>query len=353
MLVWSAVLAAALVTDTARIPPDPGVTITVDSSRKELILTAGPFDLPNMPPMDEHAMMDPGMSHDTPIQHFDWPIQGWLRGFALELRDSQGNPVPRRVLHHMIMVNFSRRMLLYSAPERLFGAGTETGDVAVPKTVGVPMEPGMELGLYVAWHNDTGKDLAGVEMTLRILWTPKNQTPPPVNSMPIYMDVNLTVGGSNTFDVPPGRSEKAHEFVLPVGGRLLGVGGHLHDYGVAVRLEDAESGKVLAEVKAARDSAGKVSKVSRKLFGVIGDGLKLKRNHRYRVVGEYDNPTGETLIRGAMAHMSGLFAPEDMGQWPRIDPSDPDYQRDLVALQVTPDGPAHHEKHGGDEHHAH
>jgi hypothetical protein len=190
-------------------------------------------------------------------------------------------------------------------------------------------------------------------MTLRILWTPKNQTPPPVNSMPIYMDVNLTVGGSNTFDVPPGRSEKAHEFVLPVGGRLLGVGGHLHDYGVAVRLEDAESGKVLAEVKAARDSAGKVSKVSRKLFGVIGDGLKLKRNHRYRVVGEYDNPTGETLIRGAMAHMSGLFAPEDMDQWPRIDPSDPDYQRDLVALQVTPDGPARHEKHGGDEHHAH
>jgi hypothetical protein len=26
------------------------------------------------------------------------------------------------------------------------------------------------------------------------------------------MDVNLTVGGSNTFDVPPGVSEKAHEF---------------------------------------------------------------------------------------------------------------------------------------------
>ncbi|HEU4524212.1 MAG TPA: hypothetical protein VFR62_04285, partial [Gemmatimonadales bacterium] len=99
MLVWSAALAAALVTDTAGIPPGREVTITVDSSRKELVLTAGPFDLPNMPPMDEHAMMDPGMSHDMPIQHFDWPIEGWLRGFALELRDGRGNPVPRRVLH--------------------------------------------------------------------------------------------------------------------------------------------------------------------------------------------------------------------------------------------------------------
>jgi hypothetical protein len=345
MLVWSAVLAAVLATDTTRMSPDPGVTITVDSSRKQLVLTAGPFDLPNMPPMDEHAMMDRSMAHDMPIEHFDWPIEGWLRGFELELRDGQGNPVPRRVIHHMIMVNFSRRMLLYPAPERLFGAGTETGDIRVPKTIGVPMKPGMDLGLYVAWHNDTGKDLRGVEMTLRVLWTPKNQNPRPVNSMPIYMDVNLTVGGSNTFDVPPGKSEKAHEFVLPVSGRLLGVGGHLHDYGVRVRLEDAESGKVLAEVKATRDSAGKLIKVSRQLFGVTGDGLKLKGNHRYRVVGEYDNPTGQTLIRGAMAHMSGLFAPDDMSQWPKIDASDPDYQRDLVSLQVK--GTGEDETHGG------
>ena len=336
MLVWSALLAAVLATDTTKISPDPRVTIAVDSSRKELVLRAGPFDLPNMPPMDHRAMMmDRSVAHDTPIQHFAWPLQGWLRGFELELKDGQGNPVPRRVVHHMIMVNFSRRMLLYSAPERLFGAGTETADVKVPKTIGVPMEPGMDLGLYVAWHNDTGKDLQGVQMTLRMLWTPRNQNPQPVNAMPIYMDVNLTVGGSNTFDVPPGRSEKAHEFVLPVSGRLLGVGGHLHDYGVRVRLEDAESGKLLAEVVATRDSAGKVSKVSRKLFGVTGDGLKLKGDHRYRVVGEYENPTGHTLIRGAMAHMSGLFAPDDMGDWPKIDASNPDYRRDLVSLQVN------------------
>ena len=344
MLVWSALLAAVLATDTTKISPDPRVTIAVDSSRKELVLRAGPFDLPNMPPMDDHAMMrDRGMAHDTPIRHFAWPLQGWLRGFELELKDGQGNPVPRRVVHHMIMVNFSRRMLLYPAPERLFGAGTETADVKVPKTIGVPMEPGMDLGLYVAWHNDTGKDLQGVQMTLRMLWTPRNQNPQPVNAMPIYMDVNLTVGGSNTFDVPPGWSEKAHEFVLPVSGRLLGVGGHLHDYGVRVRLEDAESGKVLAEVVATRDSAGKVSKVSRKLFGVTGDGLKLKGDHRYRVVCEYENPTGQTLIRGAMAHMSGLFAPDDMGDWPKIDASNPDYRRDLVSLQVN-------REHGGHTH---
>ena len=119
----------------------------------------------------------------------------------------------------------------------------------------------------------------------------------------------VEVFGSNTFDVPPGKSSKAYEFTLPVGGRLLGVGGHMHDYGVRVRLEDAETGKVITSVVATRDSAGKVSKISRKLYGVSGEGLKLKANHRYRVVGEYDNPTNETKVKGAMAHMVGLFVP--------------------------------------------
>ena len=225
-------------------------------------------------------------------------------------------------MHHLIMVNFSRRQLIYSAAERLMGAGTETDDeMSVPKTIGVPMSPGMKLGMYVAWHNDTGKDLEGVFLKLTMLWTPKNQNPRPVNSLPIYMDVNLTVGGSNTFDVPPGKSSKSYEFTLPIGGRLLGVGGHMHDYGVGVRLEDAETGKVITRVVATRDSAGQVTKVSRKLYGVSGDGLKLKANHRYRVVGDYDNPTSETKVKGAMAHMVGLFVPDDMSSGPRSIPA--------------------------------
>jgi hypothetical protein len=73
--------------------------------------------------------------------------------------------------------------------------------------------------------------------------------------------------------------------------------------------------------------------VERHLFGIWGDGLKLEANHRYRLIGEYDNPTGEPLER-VMAHMVGLFVPDDMSQWPSIDPTDPDYRRDLASLQM-------------------
>jgi hypothetical protein len=347
MMLWSLMFAAAALAGPGPATP-VSVNVAVDSSKHELTITAGPYDLPNMPPMDDHTMMDLGMSHDTPVQHFAWPLDGWFRGFRVDVVDAKGQPLPRHVIHHLIMVNFGRRQLLYPAAERLMGAGTETDDeVSVPKTIGVPMTPGMKLGMYVAWHNDTGKELEGVFLKVTMLWTPKNQNPRPVNSLPIYMDVNLTVGGSNTFDVPPGKSSKAYEFSLPVGGRLLGVGGHMHDYGVDVRLEDVETGKVITRIVATRDTNGKLIKVSRKLYGVSGEGLKLKADHKYRVVGEYDNPTGETRIKGAMAHMVGLFVPDDMSKWPKIDPSDPTYQRDLASLQVR--GEDVNGQHGGHE----
>src|SRR5690606_13490141 len=146
----------------------------------------------------------------------------------------------------------------------------------LPATIGVPMAPGMDLGFYIAWHNDTGADLDGVYLEMTLIYSPKNQNPRPVDVLPFYMDVNLTSGGSNVYDVPPGRSEKAWEFTQPVGGRLLGYGGHLHDFGVQVRLEDVETGKVIARVKAERQPDGKVSGVSRSLPGVRGSGVRLK-----------------------------------------------------------------------------
>jgi hypothetical protein len=220
------------------------------------------------------------------------------------------------------------------------GAGSETDDATVPRTIGVPLTDGSRLGFYINWHNSTGRDLQGVSLKLTLLWTPKNQNPRPANALPIYMDVNLTVGGTNTFDVPPGKSSKSYEFQLPVGGKLLAVGGHLHDFGTSVQLEDAETGKVLTSVLATRTADGKVTAVGRRLFGVRGAGLTLRANHRYRVVGNYDNPTGKVIPEGAMAHMVGLFVPDDLSKWPPIDPENETFRKDMVSLKADPHGNA-------------
>lgn len=345
MLVVAALLAGVALTPPAALARHPGevtVTMTVDSARHVVRVKAGPFFLPNMAAMDHH-MMDMGAGANTPVYHFIWPVQGWLRGFDSGVVDSLGKPLPKRLMHHMIGINYSRRQLLYPAAERLFGAGQETADATIPATIGVPMMPGMDLGFYIMWHNESGKDIDGVYMTIDLKYSPQNQNPQPVSVLPLYMDVNLTVGGSNTFDLPPGKSEKAWEFTFPINGRLLGYGGHLHDYGLSVRLEDVESGKVIARVTADRDEKGMVSGVSRSLPGVRGAGLKLKAGHRYRVVGEYNNLTDHVLINGAMAHITGIFAPDQPSQWPAVDLADAEYQKDLASLEMMGMGAEDHE----------
>jgi hypothetical protein len=49
-MLWSSILVAALAGTTGP-GPAPTVTVAVDSGKKELTITAGPFNLPNMPPM--------------------------------------------------------------------------------------------------------------------------------------------------------------------------------------------------------------------------------------------------------------------------------------------------------------
>ncbi len=340
-LLLSSVLLPAL-PRAAPVDSEPTAKVVLDAASHRVLVTAGPFTVHAMPPGMKHEEMDMMNDHNSPVYHFEWPVEGWLRGFGVEILDASGKPIDRRLIHHMIVVNYGRRQLLYPELERLFGIGQETEDVFVPKSIGVPLKPGTKLGFYMAWANETGKDLSGVQVRLRMTYSPPSMTPRPLDALPIYMDVNLTVGVGNEFDVPPGRSEKSYTFSLPVGGRLLGVGGHMHDYGIEVRLEDAQSGKVLTRVRSRHTPEGKVTSIERKLFGVGGSGLRLKEGHPYRVVGVYDNPTGAMIKKGAMAHIVGLFVPDDYARWPKLDLSDPGTQDDLAFLAELGGGAMHH-----------
>ena len=261
---------------------------------------------------------------------FEWPVDAYLTGFAVELRDADGRALPREILHHLIGVNYDRRQLVYPALERTFGWGTETEKVTLPTGVGVPMAAGQRLGFYVAWHNETAREIRGARLLIRIPYAAARTIK--VAVLPFYVDVRNVIGGVTTFLVPPGRSEQAYEFTVPVSGRMIAIGGHIHDYGVAMRLEDAVSGKVLVRLKAKRDASGHVLAVPRFIWGFHEDALPLTAGHRYRVVSEYDNTSGHPVEAGGMGQLNGAFEPDDLARWPRLDTSDPELQRDIAAL---------------------
>jgi hypothetical protein len=282
------------------------------------------------------SMMD-HESYPKKLFRFDWPVEGAVKSFRVELRDSHGKWLPHSLLHHVIGVNRDRRMMVYPAAERLFGMGQETDALELPGTIAVPLGKGQRLGYYVAWHNETGHDIDGVTVRLIMKYTTARQVTP---VLPMLLDVNNVIAGDNRFDLPPGKSSKAFEFTAPAAGRILGIGGHLHDYGVGVRLEDAESGATLVRLNGTRDAKGKIKSVGRKFFPL--NPIRLQAGHRYRVVAEYDNPTNQVIAKGAMANMAGVFSPDDLRTWPAIDASDPTFQKDVESLGLKPGDLANH-----------
>jgi hypothetical protein len=300
----------------------PSARVVVDSVRRVVVVSVGPVTIPASVPYDQHV-------GPAPID-IEWPVSGWIRGFRIDVVDSSGLALPRELLHHAGIANADRRQLVSPAAERLIAAGRETDAVLLPESMGVPLDRGSHLLVYFALVNPTSAEIAGAMLRVELAWTPERATGPR-DVLPFALDAYPVLGAASTFDAPPGRSEQRREFTLPVGGHLRALGGHLHDYGVEVRLEDVVSGAVLARIAATRTADGRVTGMPRTRFLLKRHGLRLDGNRRYRIVGVYDNPTAST-IHGAMAGLVGVFTPDDVRRWPALDRSDPEYLADQAWL---------------------
>jgi hypothetical protein len=312
----------------------PRAHVSVREERGEIELVAGPFHVPATEGGLGHGHHDEDASMKGPLVVVPWPVDGGLTGFRMAAYGTDGSPLPRELLHHVIGVNFSRRQLVHPVAERIFGFGTETPDIKLPGFLEVPLEQGDSVGVYAMWNNTTGRDLEGVYLQVILPYAADGRARE--QALPFYVDTNNRIGQKTSFDLPPGRSERSFEFELPVGGGLLAAGGHLHEHGVELRLEEAESGRVLVTLRPEVERGGRVTaveqKIFRRFFKLIDARLRLESGMRYRVVGVYDNPTGRAIPDGGMAHIVGPFVPDDLAAWPPLDRAGPEYEADRAAL---------------------
>jgi hypothetical protein len=320
---------------------DPTMHISLREDRHEIEVVVGPLQVPPT----RSGIMDHAHSHDeeTPLAVFAWPVEQGLAGVHLAAYRAGGDPLPRDVFHHVIGVNLDRRQLVYPVAERLFGFGSETPDIKLPDFLEIPVVKGDSIGIYGVWKNETGETLRDVFMQVVLPYAPPGKEREQV--LPIYMDTNNVIGGTNTFDLPPGRHLRSHEFELPVSGALLAAGGHLHDFGTELRVEEVDSGEVVVKLEPEVDREGRVvgveQAVFRRLFGLLDARVPLREGVRYRVVGEYENPTGNTISEGGMAHVVGLFVPDDLSRLPDVDRSSREYLLDLSGLPERIGGHSH------------
>ncbi len=341
----------ALVTATALLlshpAPAPGatLTVTVDSARHYVTLTSGKYDLP-AGTGDSHSGMSgmsgmAGMSMvESKLMRFTFPVDGWLRGVKLKITDQNGKVLSRRFIHHINVVNFSRRQLFYPVPERIIALGQETEDVRLPATVGIPVNSTMPMALLIMFDNETKAEVKGVTVEMSIEYSPTNLVPRPLSVLPGYMDVVNPIAHDVDFDLPPGETSYHAEFKLQLPGRIIGVGGHAHDFATGLSLLDVTNGtpKTVVKLKTTLHSDGHLLAIERQLPGVTGAGIHLTQGHTYRLVGTYNNTTGKLLTKGAMLHMVMLFAPDKADQWPRVNPADNDWKRDVARLEANGGG---------------
>jgi hypothetical protein len=297
-------------------------TLRVQEARGALTVEYGPLTLP--------ARAGHGDIRQPPTLQFALPASGWMRGYAVELVDRAGRRVPQRTLHHMNLIAKDRRDLFSHAMLRVAAAGSETAAITLPRVVGFAGERGDSIVMTLMFHNPTDTSYEGVTLRVRVPFTRGDSRIGAVTVHPLSVAIGPKYK-PNVFDLPPGRSEHSWEGSPGADGRILGLSGHLHRYGVALRLEDRTAGKVLWEVRPARDATGEVTAMPVSRFVLTG-GKAIRRDHVYRLTAVYDNPEGRTIPEGGMGVMGGVLVLSGGSRWPRIDRAHPDYVADVEAL---------------------
>jgi hypothetical protein len=304
------------------VPPDASAArIFVDPRADVLVIDLAPVDLPARTP--HHAIAQP------PVATLEIPQTGSIYGFRVEVIDSAGAKLPDELIHHYNLIDPDHRELFLPISRRLLAAGHETGTIRLPWLLfGLPLQQGEHVVASAMVENLTSTSYRQARVRLVMNFTPGGRPWPLFRASPWQMDVAFPVG-DKSFTLPPGRSSRTYEGHPAVAGKIVGLGGHMHDYGRVIEFVDATTGQTIYRATPIADSAGRIESIPiAMLYGWTRLGVHIVPDHRYRVTVSYDNPTGEPIPDGGMGVVGGLFVPDHGVQWPAADRSDSLYQQD-------------------------
>jgi hypothetical protein len=258
-----------------------GVTLDVktDANTHTISLRIGPM---NLPANTSHMKMPQPADLVWSI-----PLTGWLLAYHPKLVDAAGTSVPGTVLHHVAFWNENRSdFLCPNKEEHIFGAGGELTDWVLIPGFGYRVEKGDQIRIETMIHNPTSiaYDKAYLEVTIPYL---DDAFPAPVkNVYPTWIDVNRCANSS--YDLPPGPSKKVASVPVKYSGILLGVGGHMHDYGQQLTLEVSSSKDFSLGTSNSENSKPQISKAEVLNGDVAGASKSTVAKPRVRGAGASD-----------------------------------------------------------------
>ncbi len=286
-----------------------------DAAAQQLTVRLGPLKLP--------ANATHMTVAQAPSFYLGIPFDGWIVGYHPRLVDGAGKTEPGRLLHHVAFYNIGRHdFLCPNKLEHIFGAGGEMNDWPAVPGFGYRVHPGDRIRIDTMFHNPTAVPYPETYLEVKIDYRTTAGTQKITSVYPAWFDVQEC--GSSGYDLAAGTSHETGEIKLKYPGRLLGVGGHMHDYGRELELVNTTRGEDIAKLKAKADASGHIESMPMVLFTERG-GYKLSSGDKLKVTATYNNTTGKMLPDGAMGIVVGYFVPQDDSA--------------MAGLNVVPDKP--------------
>ena len=303
-------------------PAAAGARIFTDPALGHLVIDLAPTDLPAHTP--HHMLAQP------PVATLAIPASGTIYGFRVQVVDSAGRTLPDELIHHFNLIDPDHRELFLPISRRLLAAGHETGTIRLPWLLfGLPLERGQHVVASAMVENLTATSYHDARVRLTMDFIPDGRPWPLFRASPWQMDVAFPVG-DKSFSLPPGRSSRSYEGSPAIPGKIVGLGGHMHDYGRLIEFSDVTTGEPIYHAAPVTDSGGHIESVPVAfLYGWTRLGVHIVPQHRYRVTVAYDNPTGQPIPDGGMGVVGGLFVPDHGVTWPAANPHDSLYSGDF------------------------
>ncbi|MFP5297368.1 MAG: hypothetical protein ACLGHL_00060 [Actinomycetota bacterium] len=260
-------------------------------------------------------------------QAFDFvptpPEPGYITSMYATLVEPDGDRVPRHAahLHHVLWGNPNRQDLTCTTPpfdrfDRFFATGKERTRIELPDGYGYywdalppPGYPDVPPTWVMAHHIMGMHEGLEQEVFVRfdIGFTPESEASL-TDIVPLWLDVDNC--GDSEYDVARGSGtdgihEQTWDYTMPIGGELIALGGHLHDGGIKLRLDNLTKDRKMFVSRAVyRDEPGWDLRRMTSWAGVPGRHVDAGDELLLRSF--YDDSRNR---RGAMGIMIGALVP--------------------------------------------
>jgi plastocyanin len=301
--------------DALRVPAGPlPVTITApppehraDASLKTYVQRAGPYDI------GPYETLRPTDNVPPP------PVSGSIVGMDVRIVDTQGAVIPQQVLmlHHSVFTNGGEDGERHDGAcprravnERFYGTSEELRALSLPRGYGYPTSPLDHWKLIWMVMNHTSRP-AEFYLEYRVTVDPRPLTPVKpywVSVVPCVSDPQYTVPGTGA-----AVHRRSKLFRVPVSGRIVAIGGHLHGGATALALRRQRCGnRMLARSSPTYAPRGDPLYQIRPLlhepdpksisWWQSSTGWSVKRGERLRVTAVYENRRPHMRVMG-IAHV--------------------------------------------------